>query len=148
MTQYADRGQWAEKQVEEWLKNRSKADIGFAWHRFPDAKAARGALQAQPSDYLVGYDKSTFKGAYFLEVKETKNTTRLPRDKVGQYGKLKMFWYTQAFRIIVLVYRSEHNDWKILDEENLFGDEDVPTSFPFEPKSYANVDEALSTIFP
>ena len=48
----------------------------FAWHRFPDARAARGRMAAQPADYLF------FRAPYggLLEVKATHHAYRLAKD--------------------------------------------------------------------
>jgi hypothetical protein len=68
-------GKVAEKAVQGWLEKTSASRRDFAFHRYPDARAARGALAAQPSDFLVAYKKL---GVFHLEVKETEQQYRLP----------------------------------------------------------------------
>ena len=45
---HADRGKWAEGKIMKWLEGRSTFDMYFAYHRFSDARAARGALAGPP----------------------------------------------------------------------------------------------------
>ena len=145
MTKYADRGKWAEGEADTWLKATAAARVRFAYHRYPDARAARGALAAQPCDYLVADGDSGFK--IHLEVKETANERRLPRDKVSQYGKLKMFWWA-GIQPRILVYRSEQRDWVWFGPKLLFATDDAPTSWPLtDLPRYPTAAEALRDIF-
>lgn len=140
---YADRGKWAESVVEAWLSARSSASTPFAWHRFTDTRAARNYVQKQPSDYLV-VDRGI---TTFLEVKETAQLHRFPKDKLSQFGKLKMFDLARA-RVIVLIYRSSSDDWTTLDRVDLFDHDLVPKSFPWSHRpSYPNCSTALQEIF-
>ena len=136
--------EWAEDEAERWLKAKSDANMNFAWHRYPDSKAARNALGPQPSDYIVGY-----KGfATHLEVKKTDQATRLPLSKIRQYGKLKMF-HEAGFQTIVLIYRSTQGDWIYLIASELFPDGDAPKSFPIgnHHKAFPTAAAALQEIF-
>lgn len=143
-----DRGKWAEQQAEEWMEAESARNAEFAWHRFPDSRAARNPLPPQPSDYLVGFRYPAHNPmASLLEVKETENVTRLPKDKLRQYGKLRMF-HMAGFRIFALVFRSHHNDWVVFRAEDLFSTDIAPKSFPFLGlKTYPNAAAALEDIF-
>lgn len=128
---HGDRGKWAEAHVANWLEDRTNREVGFAYHRYPDARAARGALAAQPADFLVAIKRPKSEPrAVHLEVKETAEVRRLPRSKITQYGKLGMFDLA-GFETFVVVYRSHHADWTYFSRGELFGDDDVPTSFPF-----------------
>lgn len=141
-----DRGKWAEKEVQLCLNDWSAADSRFAFHRFPDARAARGALAAQPSDYLVLMNFGT-KRAVLLEVKETQERYRLPKKMISQYGKLKMFSWAGA-EIYVVVYRSSLEDWTYFYEGDLFDYPDCPPSFPFiEGRSFPTVMDLFNHIF-
>lgn len=141
------KGKWAEKKVSDWLKARSEADAQFAWHRYPDASAARGALANQPADFLIGRSWSGNREACHLEVKETKQERRLPKDKISQYGKLKLF-DEAGFRTIVLIYRSTLNDWVYLRRRELFHFDEVPPSFPiFDRPTFPTAAAALEEIF-
>ena len=128
-----DAGKWAEKQAQLWLEAASARDSSLAFHRFPDARAARGALAAQPSDFLIS--KGTpggFNRTIYLEVKETAQIRRLPKAKVGQYGMLKKFYWTNA-EVLVAVYMSEYKNWVYLqanqDVDDLFYFDECPPSF-------------------
>lgn len=145
-------GTWAEGRVREWLEQRSQHDQRFAYHRYPDTKAARmNTLPAQPSDYIVTRKTQDIKPRRIIahvEVKETAQKYRLPKAKIGQYGKLKMFDLA-GIPPIVIVYRSEYKDWVMLFAADLCFDHDVvPASFPFGDRpSYRSAGEALATIF-
>lgn len=120
-------GKWAEKQTQEWLDAQSLHDSTFAFHRFPDARAARGGLASQPSDHLVVH-----RGVVtFLETKETKELRRLPRTKVSQIGMLLKFHLAGA-SVAVLVHRSEYHDWVLFTAQHLFPKGPTPASFPFD----------------
>lgn len=143
-----DPGKWAEDKVSEWLEECSKQDAGFAWHRFPDARAAQGRLAAQPSDFLVSVAvKGGGNRTVYLEAKETAQERRLPKAKIGQYGKLLKFYWTNA-EVLVLVYMSSHQKWVYLTNDDLFSYEDCPASFPLTNlPTFASAKEALEDYF-
>ena len=147
-----DAGKWAEKEVQAWLEAKSAADAGFAWHRFPDARAARGALAAQPCDFLVsGATLGGGNRVVFLEVKETAQKSRLPKAKISQYGTLKKFYWTNA-EVVVLVYMSEHQKWVMLQAtqeiDDLFHYDECPASFDLSQlDTYETASEALESFF-
>jgi hypothetical protein len=151
ITDYADRGKWAEAEAMEWLEGMASKHKRFAFHRYPDARAARGALSPQPADFLVAYRWGTAytqgagRIAWHLEVKETAEKYRLPSDKVSQYGKLKMFYWA-GIRCSVLVYRSHHKDWTVFMDYDILEHEDMPASFVFNNRSYPDKDTALMAI--
>ena len=127
MSSKANMGKWAEKEVQTWLTHKSNSTTDLAWHRFPDARAARGALAAQPSDLLVVYKDEVV----FVEVKETAEARRLPKGKVSQWGVLKKFWWSGA-SVLVVVFMSAEGKWVLLDPLTLGmdSDDDCPASFP------------------
>lgn len=147
-----DPGKWAEREAQLWLEGCSQQSFDFAWHRFPDAKAARGALAAQPSDYLVSLvDSVGFNRTVYLEVKETAQANRLPKTKISQYGMLKKFFWTRA-DVIVLIYMSAHQHWVYLeatqDNDELFCYEECPASFLLnDRKTYPTAAAALQEFF-
>jgi hypothetical protein len=145
-----DLGKWAEGETQKWLTKRAESELGFAWHRMPDARSARGALAAQPGDFITarkvdGREPRTV----WLEVKETAEERRFPRAKVAQWAKLRRFWIA-GNDVIVLVYRSMFKDWTYLRARELFiydGDE-APKSFPFEGRpTFPTHNEALDEIY-
>lgn len=146
-------GTWAENQVRNWLEARSTAEKGFAYHRYPDTKAARlMKLPPQPSDYLASRmfrvgEKSRRIVAH-VEVKETAQPRRLPKDKVRQYGKLKMFWWA-GIDPVVIVFRSATKDWVMLRAPDLFPvTDEPPASFLIvDLPAFRTAGDALATIF-
>ncbi len=124
-----DPGKQAEKDAAAWLEQCSKEDAGFAWHRLPDARSAMGRVAAQPSDFLVSVAvEDGLNRTVYLEVKETANPARLPKAKIGQYGMLQKFYWTNA-HVLVLVYMSAHQKWVYMTGAQLFCFEDCPASF-------------------
>ena len=144
MSSKANMGKWAEKQALLWLTETSNKSTDLAFHRLPDAHAARGALAAQPADLMVV--KSGF--FYLLEVKETAQLSRLPKVKVSQWGCLKKFHWAGA-GIIVLVFMSGINKWVTLGPLALgMSDETCPASFPLTNlPQYDTAAEALEEYF-
>lgn len=143
MSKGFDPGQWAEKQAKDWMDSRSNAVSSFVYHRYPDAKAARGALAAQPADYLV----STRGHILHLEVKETKQLNRLPKAKVRQYGMLLKWWWGNV-KPYLIVYRSEAKDWVWLGPEQLFCFDECPPSFDMTQRpKFSTAADVLSHLF-
>lgn len=148
----ADKGKWAEARAQDWLDARLKSEYGFAYHRYPDARSARGALAAQPADFLVAHKKYAgivplSQKVVHLEVKETAELKRLPKTKIGQYGKLKLFLIA-GITPVVLVYRSAFEDWYIFWAHDLFEYPECPASFPFTSNdTYPTASAALERIF-
>ena len=144
MSTKADMGKWAEKQVLLWLSEESDKNTGLAFHRLPDARSARGALASQPADAMVVKDGDF----YLLEIKETAQTSRLPKAKVSQWGSLKKFYWAGAVPL-VLVFMSASSKWVWLGALDLGMDaEDCPASFPLTNlPTFASAKEALEDYF-
>lgn len=108
-------GKETEKLIEgmfdEWNKKQ-----GFAWHRLPDAKSARGLIPAQPADYL--YFNLYRKSGGMVEAKATKHEYRLAKDKVSQLPTLKMFDMAGACNV-VLVNHYMQGVWRAVKSEDL-----------------------------
>ncbi len=143
-----DPGKQAEKDAASWLEQCSKEDAGFAWHRLPDARSAMGRVAAQPSDFLVSVAiEDGLNRTVYLEVKETANPTRLPKAKIGQYGMLQKFYWTNA-HVLVIVYMSAHEKWVYLTGDDIFSYEECPASFPLTNlPTFASAGEALEEYF-
>ena len=82
-----------EKLFTEWNQK-----AAFAWHRLPDAKAARGRLAAQPADYVF----FAYPNGGFVEVKACAHSFRLPKDKVRQHGVLAKFALAGANNVVLI----------------------------------------------
>lgn len=87
----------------------------FTYHRMPDAKAARGALPAQPGDFLYASNDSTLGSPCvgFLEVKACKHPYRLAKDKISQLAKLNLFEMAGA-KSYVLVNHYLQGYWRVV----------------------------------
>jgi hypothetical protein len=143
-----DRGKWAEAEVQKWLTQYSSRHVEMAWHRYPDARAARGALAAQPADFLVSILSGSDPWVSHLEVKETENANRLPRGKISQFGMLYKFHLT-GWDTFVLVYRSSRNNWTFFNKHELFDlPGGAPTSFLFvSHRDFRTAADALDFIY-
>lgn len=111
-------GKETEKLVEAVLRDRNNSQT-FAWLRFPDAKAARGFLQAQISDYLAVANGTS----YFIEVKATRHAYRLTSDRVPQLALLHKFESAGSIGL-VLVHHYIESVWRLISVD------DLPTGQP------------------
>ena len=91
-------GKETERLIENLLNEENTRRADFAWHRFPDSKAAGRVIAAQPSDYLVANGKRTF----LLEVKALSHAYRLPKDKVSQLATMHKFDAANTKGVIVV----------------------------------------------
>lgn len=124
----AHKGKSAEALVSAWLEARQASSSGFAYHRLPDAKAARGALAAQPADFIISTHRG---GMAFLEVKESGERYRLPKANISQYGKLLAF-HLAGTPSWVLVRRTLTSDWLIFSSHGIMGQDNRDLkSFPW-----------------
>lgn len=144
---YGNKGKSSEGLVQDWLDEKSKAIIGFNWHRMPDARAARGALGKQPSDFLVGmnYNPLLPGRTWWLEVKEVKEGRRLPRSSLRQYGMLKV-WSYSSIQPLVVVHHLTWRRWLYLEAGTLFeetADGEAVKSFLLEGIPSFGTHEAL-----
>lgn len=153
--QKSDAGKWAEREVRVWLEARTESDLTFKFHRYPDARAARGALPPQPADYIVAWRSRLPPGVignrpkhvYHLEVKETAQLKRLPRAKVRQYGMLFAF-HLAGVEAYLPIFRSAYGDWVLLGPDQLFAEEDCPPSFDLTfLKPYPSAAALLEELF-
>lgn len=122
MSTTGTRGKAAEKAVEKVLTGYNEKLLAFAWHRLPDARAARGRLKAQPADYYLAVAGR----AYHLEIKETSHSSRLAKDKLAQIPLLRKF-NLAGMPFAVLVYHTELKRWRSIP--GTFFDGDIPPSW-------------------
>ena len=106
-------GKETEKLVEGILKAMNEK-IAFAYHRLPDAKSARGALAAQPADFM--WRRASNGG--FLEVKALKHAFRLPAARLTQHAVLNKWTWAGADNF-VLVHHYMTGKWRIADVREL-----------------------------
>lgn len=153
----ADLGKWAEGEARKVLAGLSNDNLRFAWHRYPDSRSARNLIQTQPADFLVLDNRralyqghAAFMLSYHLEVKETAQKYRLPKDKISQWADLRKFWFA-GVRPAALIFRSVYQDWVIMDETQLITPYDIcPASFPFagsEEPTFQTAAAALNHLF-
>ena len=112
-------GDATEKLVEALFKQWNQRQ-SFAWHRLPDAKAARGRMAAQPADYI--YRSNDMSG--FIEVKALKHPYRLPAARVSQLPTL-LKWSLAGNADIVLVHHYMEGIWRAISPK--FLKTDVPS---------------------
>ncbi|UCV26708.1 hypothetical protein [Ferribacterium limneticum] len=137
MSTIGQRGKLAEKKVDEVLKRFNEMYLGVAYHRYPDARSARGSLKAQPADYLV----ASAPKAYHLEVKEMAHDFRLPKDKIAQLPLLKKFKLAGIdFGVIIL--HTETKLWRYVPASHFAGPVQ-PSWDCSEFPTYATAEEAL-----
>ena len=118
----ADRGKWAEKEVEKVLTAMSNNHLGFAYERLADARAAGGRLKAQLCDFLCWWAKANVEAvSIMLEVKEIQHDYRLPKDKLKQLARMRKVSYAGA-EGVVLVYHSTIDKWRCMSLSFFHGD--------------------------
>lgn len=138
MSKRGSRGKFAEKEVEKVLEQYNRTHLNFAYHRLPDARSARNFLKAQPADFMYWWDGV----GGFIEVKETKHSSRLAKDKISQMPILKKFALAGA-RSLVIVFHSTLQQWRIAPL-SFFVDE-VP-SWDLSPlPTFDSAEEALKS---
>lgn len=110
MTNFADRGKYAESQVKTLLKKLEAANCTH--HRFPDKRA--GSFVTAPADFLLLQEGKL----RLLEVKEVQHQTRLPYKNLeqGQLARMLM-WQAAGASCWVLVYHTPIKSWRLLPAE-------------------------------
>lgn len=146
--QIADRGKWAESEVEKCLKRMNELHYSFAYDRQPDARAAGGRLKAALCDFLwwwqfVGGDGRENRVSGLLEVKETKHDFRLNKDKLDQLPRMKKVKNAGGLGV-VMVHHSTLGKWRIIPLTFFIGTE-VPPSWDLSSfRLYDTPQEALN----
>lgn len=128
-------GKETEKLVESLFATWNEKQA-FAWHRLPDARSARGALRAQPADYM--YRHGPYSG--FVELKALKHEYRLPADRLTQLPTLKK-WTLAGAQNVVLVFHYMTGHWRVLRPESLHTG--VPSWDLSQHTTYNSAEEAL-----
>lgn len=137
-----DRGKFAEKQVAAILDRFNDEYVTFAFERLPDARAARGRIKRQLSDFIVESE-----GVFYpFEVKETEHDFRLKKDKIEQLPRLKK-WRLAGARPVVLIYHSNLDQWR-LPRFEVFLPTPVPPSWNLTDEPlYDSAEEAMRVAF-
>lgn len=100
-------GKETERLVEQLLDEENTRRADFAWHRFPDSRAAGRVIAAQPSDYLVANGKK----GLLLEAKALSHAYRLPKDKVRQLATMHKF-DAAGVRGVIVVHHYLEGVWR------------------------------------
>ena len=108
-------GKETEKLVEDMFVKMNSSQR-FAYHRLPDAKAARGMLKAQPADF--SYRNGNHAG--YIEVKALKHPYRLPFDRLSQLPILKK-WSLAGSDDIILIHHYMIGLWRVALPQELSG---------------------------
>lgn len=109
MATLANRGKWAEARTQEYLTQLSNARAEFDFERLPDARAAMGRFKAQIADFA--FFMPGLHGV--IEVKETKHSFRLAKDKLEQLPRMHKRALAGGL-CIVLVYFSGPRKWRAI----------------------------------
>ena len=106
MTNFADRGKYAEGKVKAELKRLEAANC--AHHRFPDRRA--GSFVTAPADFMF-LQSGVFR---LLEVKQVQHDFRLSYQNFGadQVARLKM-WQAAGAKAWVLVCFMPSKTWRL-----------------------------------
>lgn len=128
-------GKYLEEAVEEFLDKFSSS--GQKYRRLPDARAARGRIPRQPSDFFLS---SYVNGPMHLECKTSKSKTRrLSSGEFPQYPDMKA-WDAAGVRGAVLIHfynldelhlmfvrdMKAAKSWVFTDSTLLTTDEEIP----------------------
>ena len=112
MATLANRGKWAENEAHEYLKYLSSKRAEFDFERLPDARAAMGRFKA-----MIGDFEFFMPGTHgVVEVKETKHSYRIAKDKLEQLPRLHKRSMCGGL-CIVLVHFSEAKKWRAVDAQ-------------------------------
>lgn len=107
MATLANRGKWAEARAQEYLGQLSNARAEFDFERLPDARAAMGRFKSQIADFA--FFMPGLHGV--IEVKETKHSFRLAKDKLEQLPRMHKRALAGGL-CIVLIYFSGPRKWR------------------------------------
>lgn len=129
-------GNAVEGLVEAQLKEANRR-VSLAWHRFPDAKAARNLIPNQPCDYLV-----ISRGLpVLLEAKGVKHEYRLESKSFSQHPMMRKFALAGATSLVV-IHHYLHNTWRIVMADEM--DTGVPSWDLRAHPTYSSLQEALT----
>lgn len=136
MNERGQRGKSAEKQVEAVLKMLNTSS-DMAWARLPDTRSAGSFIAAQPADFLVSCG-----GMKFLEVKSTKHTYRIAKDKISQLPTLRKF-HMAGTPFAVLVEHSTQGVWRAVPGDYFVARADQPSWDLSDLPTYDSPESAL-----
>lgn len=122
----ANRGKYAEGQFRKVCKE-CEGKANFAFHRFPDAHS--GSMVTAPADFQTLYAGRM----RLIEVKETKETNRLPYNNFAsdQVARMRM-WALAGAESWVLVYHTETKLYRLFAAEQFLERQEGSGSWFFE----------------
>lgn len=103
----ADRGKWAEKQVQGFLAACSAQNAHLDWERLPDSRSSMGRVAAQVADFAF----FTVDAHGVIEVKTCAHDFRLARAKLSQLPRMRKRFLAGG-RCFVVVYHSTTKKWR------------------------------------
>ena len=137
-SELADRGKWAEKEVQKFFQAQADRFAMFSFERLPDARAARGRFKAMVADFDIARPGLSA----FVEIKEARHDYRIAKDKLEQLPRLRM-WSLAGREFAVVIYHSELNKWRIALKD-FFGLDGMPASWDLrELPLFDSAEEAL-----
>jgi hypothetical protein len=133
------RGKNSERLVKNALDKFNEEIFDFAWHRYPDTRASRGMIAAQPCDFLLACAGA----AHHLEVKEIEDIRemRFPRKRLTQLPMLTKFAHA-GISFGVLIHHPKRREWRFIGESVFFAN-DAPSIALTAYPAYPNAREAL-----
>lgn len=138
----SQKGKSEEKMVENVLKELKLHFTYFDYARRPDARACRGMVGPQPSDFeclINGHQVE-------IEVKSTKAVKTIPYKNFSQLGMLRRKRMGQA-TVIAVIYRSKHKLWCMPDFDWMLEDHDPENKASWDIsgwKTYESIAELLT----
>lgn len=112
------RGKFAEKEVLDFLARWNTSNAHFAFEKLADARAARGAIKAQISDFILQLGGRENPRFIILEVKETTHHFRIAKDKLAQLPRIRK-WYHAGAEGVMLIYHRGLQGWRVVDLSTL-----------------------------
>ena len=103
----ADRGQYAQGKVQDFLKSVARRNAVVDWERIYDARSSGGKIPKRPGDYAVFAPKHHI----WIEVKQTAHNSRITKQSLTQIPKLTIRELAGG-TIIILVYHSTTKLWR------------------------------------
>lgn len=85
---------------------------GFAYYRCPDARACMGRIKKQPGDFFFFTKTDT----YLIEVKEVKHDFRIPKKRITQLPKMRLFALT-CVKPFVIIKHTQTESYRVMDFE-------------------------------
>lgn len=143
---FANRGEYAEGKVREYLAKWQKATNYREANRLTDTKSAGRIIKSAAADFEYFLEDCIGKPQHgLIEVKQTEHDYRLARDKVPQLAWLRKREKCGG-RSFVVVYHSTIKRWRIVSVPYLANEGDKGSWNLQEFPAYVTCGDALATV--